>query len=134
MKGNGVKGPSVSVVRKAPRAADDFGTIRTRKRALWEARGSHEEFPASEAPTRSDDAFIRPPASVALEILEPIGGKFSASGRVLNVLVTEVMLQRPCIDPLVRKFVPRCVPQHIRMHPKRCLLFTPQRSTDPFDI
>ena len=35
--------------------------------------------------------------SVAPEILEPIGSKLGVPGRVLNVLMTEVMLQRPYV-------------------------------------
>jgi hypothetical protein len=46
--------------------------------------------------------------SVSPEVLEPIGGKLAVAHGMLNVLVTEVMLQRARIDAVVREFVCLC--------------------------
>jgi hypothetical protein len=65
-------------------------------------RGPHSSLPFRSAgqkpsrswcPSRALCAGLQPAGSVLPEILEPIGGEFGVPDRVLNDLVTEVMLQ-----------------------------------------
>jgi hypothetical protein len=74
-----------------------------------------------ERPRGSDRKVTPSPAmpSVLPEIAEPIGSEFSISYRVLDVLVAEVMLQRPGIHSLVGQLESGCMPQHVRMHAER---------------
>jgi len=40
------------------------------------------------------------------EIAEPLRRKFTISNRVLDVLVAEIVLQRPCIHTLISQLKP----------------------------
>ena len=47
-----------------------------------------------------------PPSSVPPKVLEPVGRHFGVPDRVLNVLVPEVVLQRPRVVAIVRELEP----------------------------
>src|SRR5215469_9209677 len=55
------------------------------------------------------------------EILEPIDGQLGIPDGVLDVLMTEVMLERASIVPIVRKLVSAGVPEHVRVNSERHL-------------
>jgi hypothetical protein len=53
------------------------------------------------------------------EISEPLGRKFAIPNSMLDVLVTEIVLQRPSIDTLISQLEPSRMPQHVGMDWKR---------------
>src|SRR5262249_50326888 len=58
-----------------------------------------------------------PRASLGLpEVLEPIWCQLRVAHGVLDVLVPEVMLQRPRVVAVIGKFEPAGVAEHVRMH------------------
>jgi hypothetical protein len=61
----------------------------------------------------------------APKVLEPSRRQFCVSDRVLNVLVTQVGLQRPGVVALVGQSVTASVPQHRCSRCHRAVLATP---------
>ena len=52
---------------------------------------------------------------IAPEILEPICRQFGVAGGMLNVAVSQIMLDRPRVLPVVGQLVAGGVAQHVRM-------------------
>lgn len=52
---------------------------------------------------------------VSPEVLESRRGELCVADRVLDVLVTEVVLDRTCIVPIVGQFITCGMTQHVRM-------------------
>jgi hypothetical protein len=50
------------------------------------------------------------------KVLEPIRRKLGVAHRVLNVLVTEISLQRPRVVPRIGQCLAAAVPQHVRVN------------------
>src|ERR1700750_2688863 len=53
------------------------------------------------------------------EITKPLGRKFAISNCMLDVFVTEIMLQRPSIHALIGELEPSGMPQHVGMDSER---------------
>ena len=67
-------------------------------------------------------------SQIAPEILKSRRRKLGVADRVLNVVVAEVRLQRPCVVPLVGQRVTAGVPQHVRVRLEAQLGLVPARS------
>ena len=52
------------------------------------------------------------------KVLEPINGQFGIADGVLDVFMTEVVLQRTSIVAIVRQLVSAGVPEHVRVDAK----------------
>ena len=55
------------------------------------------------------------------KILEPIHCHFSVADRMLDIFMTEVVLQRARVVTIIREFVPAGMPKHVRVDAKRHL-------------
>src|SRR5262249_25443514 len=69
-------------------------------------------------------ASARQAAAAALvlpKVAESFRGKFGISNRMLDVLVAEIVLQRPGVHALVGQLEPGCMSQHVRMDSERHL-------------
>ena len=55
-------------------------------------------------------------SSILEEAVEPVGSQFSITDCVLNILVSHVVLDGPCILPVVGQLVSATMAQHVRMH------------------
>ena len=55
------------------------------------------------------------PGSVPPKVLESHRGKLRITDRVLDVLVTQVVLDRTCIVPIVGQFITCSMTQHVSM-------------------
>ena len=75
--------------------------------ALRRWSGPAESLPAPGA---------RRPGSVLPKALEAICRELGVADGVLNVTVTEVVLESPRVDALVRQLVSGRVPEHVRVH------------------
>ena len=86
--------------------------------ALRRWSGPAESLPAPGA---------RRPGSVLPKALEAICRELGVADGVLNVTVTEVVLESPRVDALVRQLVSGRVPEHVRVHreAKRACLANP---------
>ena len=56
-----------------------------------------------------------PGVLISPEVAEPVGRKLGVSDRVLDVLVTEIVLQGSGVVPVVGKLIAAGMPQHVRM-------------------
>jgi hypothetical protein len=54
-------------------------------------------------------------ALVAPKILEPLRRQLGVSNGVLDILVPEISLQRPCVVPFIRERVSAGVTEHVRV-------------------
>jgi hypothetical protein len=73
----------------------------------------HRHF-SERGPRRISRRFLVPP-----EIAEPLGRKFAISNRMLDVLVAEIVLQRPSIHTLIGELESSRMPQHVGMDSER---------------
>jgi hypothetical protein len=63
------------------------------------------------------------------EIAEPLGREFAISNRMLDVLVAEIVLQRPSIHTLIGQLEPSRMPQHVGWIGNGILAVGPSRVT-----
>jgi hypothetical protein len=70
-----------------------------------------ECFPSSVTAASLQCMILIPP-----EILEPTRCQRRIAGRILDIAVPEVGLQRPCIDPVVRQLKAAGVAEHMGVH------------------
>ena len=62
------------------------------------------------SPNRRNFRRALPGASISPEVLEPIRREFGIAGGVLDVAVAQVMLDRPCVLPVVGQLIAGGVP------------------------
>src|SRR5260370_32787921 len=74
-----------------------------------------------------------PKSSVLPKISEPIRRKLGVPDGMLNLLVSEVMLQGAGIDALIRKLEPTSVAQHVGMNCKGDFRFLASPSNHPLN-
>jgi len=59
--------------------------------------------------------YVRPTDIITAKVLEPIDGQLGIADGVLDVLMTEIMLERASIVAIVGELVAAGVPEHVRV-------------------
>ncbi len=57
-------------------------------------------------------------ALIAPEVVKSVGRELGVPDRVLNILVSQVVLDGSCIMTIIGKLEPASMPQHVRMNRK----------------